>query len=283
MNSRPSTLTALTTLVVTFVIGFSLAFSIVKSRDSTGLSEAVETVVESSSADSTIALDLESTIAADSTIPDTQPPDTAPAATKRPPATTPPVRSVPPLTTDGAVLGAPGSPEPRQFNPDDSCSSLARTGSAELCDIVSIGDATFAWVFEGGGEGVDLLALDPDLSDVYRVQLRSNRLPTQTPRFVDVTGDGQPEIVLGWRDDESLLDVDIVEIRGRSLVVTLHLRLVDGRLSAGGGSLDAWNGVRQTGDDPANPTSFDRWTYSKEGGRWVVTAERDDNPPTGQL
>jgi hypothetical protein len=284
MKSRHSTIAAFTTFVLMFAFGFAGSYAVVKqkSQSATTVADTVELTVDTTVADSTIPLGLDSTLA-DTTVADTTeaPPETIASTAPKP--TVPAARGEPPVSTDGAILSAPDSPEPRQLNPDDTCNSLARTGSSDLCDTVTLGDAKFAWVFEGGGEGVDLLAGDADLADVYTVQLRATALPAQAPRVVDVTGDGQPELVLGWRGEDGLLNVDIVEARGRSLVVTLHVELVDGRVSAGGGSLDVWNGVPQPGDDPSNPSSFDRWTYEKRSGRWVATAERDDNPPSGQI
>lgn len=284
MKSRSTTFAAFTTFLLMFAFGFAGAFAVVQHRNKSSdpVVDRTDGVVDSTVSDSTIPLGLDSTIA-DSSLADTTqpPPETTPPTQPKP--TVPPARSTPPLSTAGAILSAPGAPEPRQLNANDVCSSLARTGSADLCDTFTIGNVKFAWVFEGGGEGVDLLAADADLPDVYTVQLRANSLPAQPPRIVDVTGDGQAEMVLGWRGEDGLLEVDIVEAKGRSLVVTLHLELVDGRVSAGGGSLDVWNGIPQSGDDPTSPSSFDRWTYEKRGGRWVASAERDDNPPSGQL
>ncbi len=284
MKSRSST-AAITTFLLMFAFGFAGAFAVVqqKNKSDVVVVDTTDAGVDTAAVDTTIALGLDTTIA-DTSVADTTeaPPETDPPTTA-PKPTIPAARSEPPISTDGAFLSTPDSPEPRQYNPDDACNSLARTGSSDVCATIGIGDATFAWVFESGGEGVDLLAADADLPDVYTVQLRANGLPAQPPRIVDVTGDGQDDIVLGWRNDDGLLNVDIVEARGRSLVVTLHLELVDGRVSAGGGSLDVWNGVPQPGDDPANPSSFDRWSYEKRGGRWVATAERDDNPPSGQI
>ena len=285
MKSRSSTVAALTTFIVMFAFGFAGAFAVVQQKNTTDTTvvDTSSSTSDSSSADTTIALGLDTTIA-DTSIADTTeaPPETQ-AVTTAPRPTVPRARSEPPVSTSGAFLSTPDSPEPRQYNPDDACNSLARTGSSDLCDTVTIGDATFAWEFENGGEGVDLLAADADLPDVYTVQLRATGLPAQPPRVVDVTGDGQNDLVLGWRSDDGVLNVDIVEARGRTLVVTLHLELVDGRVSAGGGSLDVWNGVPQPGDDPSNPSSFDRWSYEKRNGRWVATAERDDSPPSGQI
>lgn len=287
MNSHYWKRKALLIFVATFAFGFAGSFLLTRKGANTvrivAIDSTPDTTVGDSIADTTSALGLDSTVASDSTIAVTEPPPVTTAATKPPKPTTPQPRSTPPLTTDGAFLSQPESPEPRQLNPDDQCASLSGTGAADICDLVSIGGRSYGWVFIGGGQGVDLLTGDPELPDVFTVGLRSGSIPTQKPRFVDVTGDGQPDIVLGWRGDDGGLDVDIVEIRNGSLVVTLHLHLVDGRLSAGGGSLDAWTGVPQEGDDPQNPSSYDKWSYTKQGGRWVATSERDDNPPTGQL
>ena len=79
------------------------------------------------------------------------------------------------------------------------------------------------------------------------------------------------------------LAVDVVEVRDGNPGVSLHLDLIDGRISVGDGQIDAWNGVPQAGDDPDTPSSFDHWTITRPGGRWRVNSQRDDHPPSGQL
>jgi hypothetical protein len=231
-------------------------------------------------ADSTL-LSVDTSVVDTTAVADT----TAPPAETEPPATTtstrPPPRTTPQLSNNGALLRP--ATDRRLYSEADGCNSLARDGIAESCDRQALGGVEIAWVI--GASSIDILQRDPavDGPDVWNVALSADAAPTREPRLADVTGDGVPELVVGWRDADSTLAVDVVEVREGNPGVSLHLSLVDGRISVGDGQIDAWNGVPQPGDDPTRPTSFDHWTYLRTNGRWSVDSERDDDPPAGQL
>jgi hypothetical protein len=267
-----------------FGIGFAGVFLISQKRANSVRTVVLDTIARSAtSTSSTTPLDLQATTTVpDSTPPTTNAPDTTLPDTLPPP--TEPPRSAPAPSTDGAILSAtsPGSNEARPLSSDASCSTLSLSGNADQCDITTIGLTSVAWVYDA--DGVDLLVQDPDIPDVYRVQLHSGRISTKPPRFVDVTGDGVPEMLLGWRADDNSLNVDIVEVREGSLVVSLHISLADGHVSAGGGSIDVWDGIPGDGETSGHANGFDHYTYSKDSGRWIVSeVDRDDRPPTGQF
>jgi hypothetical protein len=233
-----------------------------------------ETVVETTAAPTTEALALdtividETTIAADTTAPPAE-------TTAAPPETTaaPSEARELSLTTDGALLTSSSG----RFLWDESvgCDSIAQTGSTSGCDRLAVGGVNIAWVLEGGG-GATILQSDPgvDVDGTWNVQLSTTTSPTRKPLVADVTGDGEPELLFGYRNGEDL-SVDIVEIREGSAGVALHLELPGGRLSAGDGSIEVW----QRGD-----TGFEHWTVERDGGRWVKNGlDRSDSAPEGDL
>ena len=233
----------------------------------TAVADSTLLSVDTSTADTTVVPET-------TTPTQTDPPTTAPS-------TRPPSRTTPQLSNTGALLHP--STDRRLFSDADGCNSLARNDAGASCDRESVGGVEIAWVI--GPAYVDILERDPavDGPDVWNVALSADSEPARDPRLADVTGDGVPELVVGWRDDSQTLAVDVVEVREGNPGVSLHLSLVGGRITVGDGQIDAWNGVPQQGDDPTAPTSFDHWTYTRDNGRWTVDSQRDDKPPASQL
>lgn len=284
---RPMPSSRLPVLAIAFLVAFGAAGAgayVVRSDQLRGESTLVQNSVPipetTAVADSTL-LSVDTSIADTTAAPDTTapPPETDPPTTTT--STEPPGRTTPQLSNNGALLRP--STDRRLFSEADGCNSLARDGIAESCDRQSVGGVEIAWVI--GANSIDVLQRDPavDGPDVWNVALSADSIPARDPRLADVTGDGVPELVIGWRDANSTLAVDVVEVRDGNPGVSLHLTLVDGRITVGDGQIDAWNGVPQPGDDPSLPTSFDHWTYTRTNGRWTVDSERDDDPPAGQL
>lgn len=274
---------------VLFLAGFAPAFAVAY-RDRSNPQEVASSAVvvtetepvDETIVDTSVPLILEDTVAETTlatTPPTTEPP---PPETTVPETVAPePDRPTPQRTTDGAVLVPIGGVDRRLFDPSNECNSLSISGTANACERRAIGDNDVAWVEDTNG-GLDLLARELGTDDVYDVQLRSTSTAVGV-RFVDATGDGSEDIVAGWRDSNGVLAVDIVEFRDGQWVVTLHLTLTGGRASIGNGQIEAWNGVPLPGEDPSDPSTYDRWTYTKEGGSWVVESARDDNPPSGEF
>ena len=257
------------------------AFRTNQLRDRDRFATNAVTIAETTVIPSTL-LSVDSSVT-DTTAPETTVAATTPATTEPPPVTDPPVkRPQPQISNDGALLRP--SSDRRLYSADTGCDSLAKSGNADSCDRLQIGGVEVAWVLDSNGS-VDILQRDPavDGPDVWNVALHSDSKPTREPRVADVTGDGQPEIVVGWRDAQRTLAVDVVEVRDGNPGVSLHLARTDGRISAGDGQIDVWNGVLVAGAASATPSSYDHWIYSRTGGRWSVQVERDDNPPAGQL
>jgi hypothetical protein len=269
-----------------FVGAFGIAFGGVYAVRSPGPAAEVvtisgTTVADTAPVDTTQALVIDDTVQVPDTVAPTTVVDTTIAVTE-PPTTQPPARPEPRISTDGANLQPLAGDERRQYSPDEGCRSLSRTGIDAECQLISPEDPGVAWTIEPDGTGSDVLLRDGGTEVVYSVALRSLVSPSRPPLLVDGTGDGTSDLVFGWRDQSSgTLGVDIVELRGDSVAVTLHLSLVDGRLTAGDGQIDAWNGVRAPGETTA--TSWDHVVYKKVGGQWKVATEIDNSPPSGEF
>jgi hypothetical protein len=228
---------------------------------------------------------VETTAAADTTTPlvvDTSIADTtlAPVETTAVPETTSaPVTTISPqslvLSTDGALFGSGSS----RGLWDDAvgCDSIAtRSGAASACDRLSLGGVNVAWVIDAQG-GATVLQNDPgsDEPGTWNVELETSSTPSRPPLVTDVTGDGQPELVFGFRNG-STLAVDVVEIRDGNAGVVLHLDLPSGRVTAGDGQLDVWQ--------QAGGGDFEHWTVRRDGGRWTKDGfERTGSPPAGNF
>jgi hypothetical protein len=208
---------------------------------------------------------------ADTTVPPVET-TAAPETTSAPPTTIAPKDLV--LTTDGALFtGGSGGV---LWDETVGCDSLAKSSAASSCDRFSLGGVNVAWVIDANG-GARVLQNDPgsDEPDTWNVVLETISTPSRAPLLADVTGDGQSELVFGFRTDSSLA-VDVVEIRDGNAGVALHLDLPNGRVTAGDGQLDVW----QSG----NGDGFEHWTVRRDGGRWTKDGfERTASPPAGSF
>ena len=178
------------------------------------------------------------------------------------------------LTTDGSSFRA--SSDRALWDDTLGCDSLAkRTSTAKDCDRLSIADVGVAWVLDAAG-GATVFSSDPAIDEpgTWNARLTTDQSPSGRPLITDVTGDGQPELVFGFRTDTKLA-IDVVELRNGAPTVVLHLNLVGGRVSAGDGQLDVWQG---------RAGSFEHWTIIRKGGRWTKDGfERTTSAPAGDL
>ncbi len=274
--------------VVAFVGAFGIAFGGAYAWQSPKPAPQVvaisgTTVADTTPVDTTQALDIDDTTSVPDTVAPTTPP-TAPETTV-PEVTEPPVTEPPRpkyrASTDGANFQPLSGDERRQYSAADGCRSLSRTGIDAECELISPEDPGAAWTIESDGTGSDVLFREAGTDVVYVVALRSLRAPSRRPLLVDATGDGANDLVFGWREADGSLGVDIVELRGDSAAVTLHLSLPDGRLTVGDGQIDAWSGVKASGE--ATATSWDHLIYKKIDGRWEVNSKIDNSPPSGEF
>jgi hypothetical protein len=271
-SARRSPVTLLLLFVVPFAVAAVGAFVLRTNQLEASAPTDPVVVVETSVPVETIpALTVETTAVAETTVAATTeaPVETTTTSTEAPV----PVAPDAPISTEGALLRPLDNADRRLFDPAADCASLSRDGSAlRACEISAAGGIEIAWV--SMDEGVDVLTRRPDEGpDVWTVVLRSSASSSRSPVFADVTGDGEADLVVGWRSD-GVLAADVVEVRSGAPSVTLHLSLLDGRIAIGDGQLDAWSKL----DD-----GFARWTYSGGGDSWEATSALDNDPPSGQL
>lgn len=234
----------------------------------TDLQPPVETTAV---ADTTTPLVVDSSIA-DTTVAPVE--TTAASETTSAPPTTAAPRGLA-LSTDGALFASASN----RALWDDSvgCDSIAtRSGAASACDRFSLGGVNVAWAIDAQG-GATVLQNDPgaDEPGTWSVELETSSTPARAPLVTDVTGDGQSELIFGFKTGASLVVV-VIEIRDGNAGVVLHLDLPDGRVTAGDGQLDVW----QRGDGG----EFEHWTVRRDGGRWTKDGfERTASPPAGSF
>lgn len=275
-SSRSSTRSRVAFAAVLFLL-FGFAFGGAYVFRERQLDETIVAVDSGPATETTTPAETTTPLAVDSTIPvDT----TTPPETTSPPETTKaPVTTVAPselsLSTDGTLFQA--ASDRALWDDAVGCDSIAtQSGAAGDCDRLSIGGVNIAWVLDAGG-GATVLQNDPGVDEpgTWNVELETGSTPSRRPLVTDVTGDGQPELLFGFRSDSSLT-VDIVEIRDGNAGVVLHLDLPGGRVSAGDGQLDVWQ--------QSEAGSFEHWTVTRNSGRWTKDGfERTASAPAGNL
>jgi hypothetical protein len=272
---------------VPFAIAAVGAFGVRSWQNAAGDDTAVPTteiVVVETTVPSTVPLPIDTVAVTEPPTTSTEAPDTTSV-----PETDPPQQvrlPKPPTSGNGAFLRPMSDADRRLYEEASSCNSLARPGTtATGCDITTSAGLDVAWVLMP--EGLDVLThTEADGPDVWNVVLRSNASPSRSPVFADVSGTGEVALLAGWRSSDGTLAVDIVEFDPATFTsptVSLHLEMLDGRVSAGDGRIDAWSGVVASGGDPSQPTTYAHWTFEDGGPDWTTSTSRDDTPPAGQL
>jgi hypothetical protein len=272
------------TLILLFVVPF-LATAIgtfvfrTNQLEASTPTEVIQTATETTAPAETIptlSVDTTETTAAPTSTetPVTEPPPIE-TTTLAPTTTEAPAPKAPdaPVSREGAVLAS--VTDKRLLEADKGCASLARTNESVVrgCDTSGASGLDIAWV--SADEGVDILTHSSEnAADEWNVVLRSSTPSSRPPVFADVTGDGEIDIVVGYRPETSL-GVDVVEIRNGTAEVTLHLNLANGRAIVGDGKLQAWSELEGG--------SFARWTYTGGGDSWQGKSTIDNDPPSGQL
>ncbi len=251
-------------------------------NDTVAPTEAV--VVVATTVPSTVPLTIDTVPVTEATTAPTEAPDTTSVPETDPPQQVRLPR--PPTSGDGAFLRRMSDADRRLYEEASSCNSLARPGTtARGCDITTSAGLDVAWV--SMAEGLDVLThTEADGPDVWNVVLRSNTSPSRSPVFADVSGSGEVALLAGWRSGDGTLAVDVVEFDAATFTsptVSLHLEMLDGRVHAGDGRIDAWSGVVVSGGDPAQPSTYAHWTFEDGGPDWTTSTSRDDTPPAGQL
>jgi hypothetical protein len=194
-----------------------------------------------------------------------------------------------PLTAEGAILQpveAEVSPEP----PDAPCSAVATGGVPSDCGEVLVEGRRVIWIVEGLplGEGatahtVRVLSYAEDaagwVTDLAATDPQARRWTDVRVVLSDVTGDGVPELIVGYRLPNAAegLDVDVVGYSsdGIAEVIAHPPRSPQGSLVPADVGFDLYAGRYPVGEEPCCPSVFDLLQVRSDEGilRVVATAE----------
>ena len=196
------------------------------------------------------------------------------------------------LTRHGAVLRPPRDELIRELSPVQGCQILLDAGDGD-CAAVTTANGQFVFTVEAGPRVDDVLVSRPwvvrvwqatsvpDHADEWKVVL-ATRPQGSDPGPVyadvkavvgDVTGDGQPELLVGYRSEGTgqILDLDIVGTtkRGTSTVLA-HEQLYKGSAKIKDGSLVTWEPVYRKAEANCCPSWIRRDVVHFRGGAFVV-------------
>lgn len=246
-------------LVVGAILGVNLRSSRASAVPAMDLGAPVERSTTSTSEVPRSTLDLPTTV--DTTLA----PDTT-----LPPETDPPVTDPPPpeislaLGTGGALLRS--ASEARLVDPALGCDGFTQSaspGSARSCQELNVGDSPLMWLDNATTDQFELLMRDAsaDTGDQWRVVLATQADGGKAPAKVDVTGDGQNDLVFSRRSGNDDLQLDVVEVASQGAQVVLHLNLPNGRARESGGRLVVWFSFGTEG-------KLAQTTLSRSNGTW---------------
>jgi hypothetical protein len=185
-------------------------------------------------------------------------------------------------TAEGAILqpaqGVVVSPDPCAGLNDDTsaCIQIDGVSGAILATVETgapIDDALVSrpWivrVYEVVAEGWSLV-LSTQADDLHAGPLYADVVPETR----DVTGDGQPELVLGYRSEGTgqILELDVVELTDTGHVSVLgHSELYKGTVVLKPGRILTWTPEYKTTDGNCCPTWIRRDVVRFEDGQLVV-------------
>ena len=189
--------------------------------------------------------------------------------------TTEPTPAAPPsaaLTAEGALLARPASESTRKVDKAKGCNSAVDPGWRVVeCGALRRDDGVLLWVSESRGKGLRMLVLRERTAGEWVTVLAASdddgsRWAKIGVRGEDVSGDGRPDLVVGFhlRDAAATLAVDVVD---RPTAVGLHRLLPGGSARTGKGELVTW---ARLGDG-----SFEQATLKVVGTAWrVATSTR---------
>lgn len=196
-------------------------------------------------------------------------------AAARPPAEGPVDATGAPLTPEarlsgeGAILVRPAVDEVRAIDRAKGCRSANDPGWAIVdCGALKRDDGVLLWVVEKRGSGLRALVLRERTAGQWATVLRAadddgKRWSSIGVRGADVSGDGRPDLVMGFhgRDQASTLGVDVVDGPGS---VGLHLGLPGGVARTADGGLEVWARLADG--------SYDTSVYRVIGGEWRLAS-----------
>ena len=194
------------------------------------------------------------------------------------------------VTSSGTRLETPSNPNTRQIDPEQACRTFLETPAGK-CDIVMMAGGNALWTldaFPGSGTGEQAWRLRvrtrstamPDGGWDVALALPENAQPTfanVAVNAVDVTGDGRPELVVGYRSGGTgqfeAYDVVTYE-QGKPLGVGAHRE----QLHKGSVALEGTTIVDYSADESSPeccPTTARRTAIAYQSGEFRVTEVGD--------
>jgi hypothetical protein len=204
------------------------------------------------------------------------------------------------LTARGAIVQPPKASVTKLLQPDQGCQVLLDAGTGD-CAVLETAHGTLVFTIEAGPYESDVLVSRPWTVRVYRsskavsdgeeVGLETRPQGTEpgpvfagvTAKTADVSGDGKPELLIGYRSEGTgqFLDVDIVSTKADGAPVVLaHERLDHGVVKLANGHFIQYTPVYEKGDANCCPTFIERDTVRWRNGAFHV--ERGPRVPTKQ-
>jgi hypothetical protein len=194
------------------------------------------------------------------------------------------------VTAKGTQLTAPSNPDTRQIDPEQACRTFVETPGGQ-CEIVMMAGGNALWTVDalpGSGTGEQVWHV--------RIRVRSKSMPdggwdialglSERPdqlfanvsvKAADVTGDGRPELLVGYRSGGTgqfeAYDVITYE-QGKQLGVAAHRR----GLHKGSVALEGTTIVDYSADEESPeccPTTVRRTAIAFTGGEFRVTEVTD--------
>jgi hypothetical protein len=194
------------------------------------------------------------------------------------------------VTSKGTQLQAPSNPDTRQIDPEQACRTYVETPGGQ-CEIVMMAGGNALWTVDalpGSGPGEQVWHV--------RIRVRSKSMPdggwdvalglperpdtlfaNVSVKAADVTGDGRPELLVGYRSAGTgqfeAYDVITYEQR-KQLGVAAHRQ----RLHKGSVALEGTTIVDYSADEESPeccPTSARRTAIAFSGGEFRVTQVSD--------
>jgi hypothetical protein len=185
------------------------------------------------------------------------------------------------LSGEGALLVRPATDSVRAVDKAKGCNSANDPGWRIVeCGALKRDDVVLLWVVQSRGKGLRALVLREQTAGQWTTVLAANdddgtRWSKIGVRGADVSGDGRPDLVFGFRTRaaDNALAVDVVDGPG---TVGLHLLLPGGSARAEVGALHGWAMLADG--------SYEHTTYKRLANAWRVAATervgRDRVPPS---
>ncbi len=219
--------------------------------------ENVDTTVPGSTLELPTTVEVTTTVVPE-TIPETTPPVTEPAL----------VADLA-LDPDGSVVKVPGSADRRLVDTTLGCDGFtasAAPGSASSCGDVAFGSSDTKWLTSVEGT-LEILQLNQsvDGGDVWDVVLSGPDSGRSIDPFTsDLNGDGSPDLIMSWKEGETLrIDVASATSADSGARVLFHVDLPNGRARVDSALLNVWF-------DAGVPDMFTHAVIERSNGRWTA-------------